>query len=282
MTAELQPTPIPIGTQARAKERPIDIAVADIADGLRAYRLAALLGWHDVKLRYRRSTLGPFWLTISMGVMMGALALVFGQIFRTPLTEFLPFLCAGLIVWGFISTMLTEGCLSFISSEYVIKELPLPLFVHVLRTYFRNILILLHNLVIFPLVLAAFGKALPLTSIFSLFGFILVSLNLLWMSLLMSVLCTRYRDLPPIIINVVQIAFYLTPIIWPPQTLPEQAILIIDLNPFAHIVNVIRAPLLGEMPSALSWVVTGLLAIVGWAITVIFYGRYKRRVAYWL
>jgi ABC-type polysaccharide/polyol phosphate export permease len=281
MTAELQPTVKPIGTQARA-ERPIDIAVADIADGLRAYRLAALLGWHDVKLRYRRSTLGPFWLTISMAVMMGALALVFGQIFRTPLTEFLPFLCAGLIVWGFISTMVTEGCLSFISSDYVIKELPLPLFVHVLRTYFRNVLILLHNLVIFPLVLAAFGKALPLTSFFSLFGFILVSLNLLWMSLLTSVLCTRYRDLPPIIINLVQVAFYLTPIIWPPQTLPEQAILIIDLNPFAHIVNVIRAPLLGEMPPALSWVVTGLLAIVGWVITIMFYGRYKRRVAYWL
>lgn len=280
MTPDLQPARI--GTQVRANERPVDIAVTDIAEGLRAYRLAALLGWHDVKLRYRRSTLGPFWLTISMGLMMGALALVFGQIFKTPLAEFLPFLCAGLIVWAFIAIMLTEGCLAFISFDYVIKELPLPLFTHVLRVYFRNTLILLHNLIIFPLVLAAFGKIIPLTSILCLLGFLLVSLNLLWMSLLTSVLCARYRDLPPIIANIVQIAFYLTPVIWPPQMLPEQAVWIIDLNPFAHIVNVIRAPMLGQMPSALSWIVTGLLAIIGSIVTIMFYGRYKRRIAYWL
>ncbi len=102
---------------AQADQGPIEIAMADIVEGLRSYRLAALLGWHDVKLRYRRSALGPFWLTISMGVMMAALALVFGQIFRMSLTEFLPFICTGLIVWTFISTMLTEGCLSFISSD---------------------------------------------------------------------------------------------------------------------------------------------------------------------
>ena len=267
----------------QVRERPIEIAVNDIADGLRAYRLAAMLGWYDVKLRYRRSTLGPFWLTISMGVMIGALALVFGQIFKTPLADFLPFLCAGLIVWGFIAAMLTEGCMSFIAADYVIKELPLPLFIHVLRIYFRNTLIVLHNLIILPFVLVAFGKFLPLTSVVSLVGFFVVSLNLLWMVLLTSILCTRYRDLPPIISNVVQIGFYLTPIIWPPELLPERAaFFIIDLNPFAHIVNVIRAPLLGELPTTLNWVVSGLLAVVGWALTIVFYGRYKRRIAYWL
>jgi ABC-type polysaccharide/polyol phosphate export permease len=267
---------------AQAEQSSIDIAITDIVDGLRSYRLAALLGWHDVKLRYRRSTLGPFWLTISMGVMMAALAVVFGQIFRMSMTEFLPFICTGLIVWAFISTMLTEGCLSFISSDYVIKELPIPLFTHVLRVFFRNTLILLHNIVIFPLVLAAFGRALPLVSILSLVGFVLVSLNLLWMSLLTSVLCTRYRDLPPIIVNVVQIAFYITPVIWPPKQLPANASLILHLNPFAHIVNVVRDPLLGNMPPVESWIVATALVIVGWAVTIAFYGRYKRRIAYWL
>ena len=280
--SERLPTGLAMSPPAQAEQGPIDIALTDIVEGLRSYRLAALLGWHDVKLRYRRSTLGPFWLTISMGVMMAALAVVFGQIFRMSLTEFLPFVCTGLIVWGFISAMLTEGCLSFISSDYVIKELPIPLFVHVLRVFFRNVLILLHNIVIFPLVLAAFGKALPLVSILSLVGFVLVSLNLLWMSLLTSVLCTRYRDLPPIIVNVVQIAFYITPVIWPPSQLPGGASLILHLNPFAHIVSVVRDPLLGNMPPIESWVVTTLLVIVGWAVTIVFYGRFKRRIAYWL
>jgi homopolymeric O-antigen transport system permease protein len=265
-----------------AQEGPVEIAVTDISAGLRSYRLAALLGWYDVKLRYRRSTLGPFWLTISMGVMIGAMALVFGQIFSQPLAEFLPFLCAGLIVWGFISAMLTEGCLSFISADYIIKELPLPLFSHVLRAYFRNVLILLHNIIILPIVLLSFGKGLPLTSLLGLVGFVLLSLNLLWMALFTSVLCTRYRDMPPIIANIVQIGFYLTPIIWPPHLLSGRASLIVDLNPFAHIIAVVRAPLLGEMPTALNWTVTVAIAIVGWAITIVFYGYYKRRVAYWL
>lgn len=265
-----------------AQQGPAEIAIADIVAGLRGYRLPALLGWYDVKLRYRRSTLGPFWLTISMAVMIGAMALVFGQIFGQPLADFLPFLCVGLIVWGFISAMLTEGCMSFISADYIIKELPLPLFSHILRVYFRNTLILLHNIIILPIVLLAFGKGLPLTSFLSLVGFVLVSLNLLWMALLTSVLCTRYRDMPPIIANVVQIGFYLTPIIWPPHLLPGRASLIVDLNPLAHIVAVVRAPLLGEMPTMLNWTATVAFAIVGWAGTIVFYGYYKRRIAYWL
>jgi ABC-type polysaccharide/polyol phosphate export permease len=264
-----------------AREGPVGIAVADIVAGLRGYRLPALLGWYDVKMRYRRSTLGPFWLTISMAVMIGAMALVFGQIFGQPLADFLPFLCVGLIVWGFISAMLTEGCMSFISADYIIKELPLPLFSHILRVYFRNVLILLHNIIILPIVLLAFGKG-SLTSLFSLIGFVLVSVNLLWMALLTSVLCTRYRDMPPIISNVVQIGFFLTPIMWPPHLLPARASLIVDLNPLAHIVAVVRAPLLGEMPTALNWSATVAIAIVGWAVTIVFYGYYKWRIAYWL
>jgi ABC-type polysaccharide/polyol phosphate export permease len=266
----------------RAQEGPANIGIADVADGLCAFRLATLLGWYDVKLRYRRSTLGPFWLTISMGVMIGAMAMVFGQIFGQAMADFLPFLCAGLIIWGFIAAMLTEGCMSFIAADHVIKELPLPLFTHVLRVYFRNVLILLHNLIIFPIVLLAFGKVLPLISILSLLGFLLVSLNLLWMALLTSVLCTRYRDMPPLISNVVQIGFYLTPIIWPPHLLPGRASLILELNPLAHIVAVMRGPLLGEMPTALNWTVAMALVIVGWAVTIVFYGHYKRRIAYWL
>jgi ABC-type polysaccharide/polyol phosphate export permease len=259
------------------------IGLTDIYEGLRAYRLAALLGWMDVKMRYRRSTLGPFWLTISTGVMIAAMALVFGQILNQPLSEFLPFICVGIILWGFIAAMLTEGCMSFIGADAIIKELPIPLFCHVLRVFFRSVLILLHNLLILPVVLLACGTPVSMvTLLLSIVGFAVVSLNLLWMALLTSVLCTRYRDMPPMIANIVQIGFYLTPIIWPPELLRNHAVLIIDLNPFAHILAVVRAPLLGQMPTMLNWFAAVAIAIVGWTLTVVFYGRYKRRIAYWL
>ncbi|MCW1776911.1 ABC transporter permease [Pantoea ananatis] len=124
------------------------IAVSDIASALKKYQLAGLLGWQDVRQRYRRSALGPFWLTISMAVMIATIGIVFSQILKTPLQEFLPFLAVGLIVWGFISTVVNEGCGAFISSETIIKQLPIPLFVHVMRLVWRNLIILAHNIVI--------------------------------------------------------------------------------------------------------------------------------------
>src|SRR6476620_2056681 len=109
-------------------------AITDIAAAITKYSLVGMLGWQDVRQRYRRSAVGPFWLTISMGVMIGTIGLVFGQIFNSPMKDFLPFLAAGMILWSFISTCVLEGCTSLIAAESIIKQLPIPLFVHILRT----------------------------------------------------------------------------------------------------------------------------------------------------
>jgi len=122
------------------------IALSDIAMATRRYFLVGMLGWQDVRQHYRRSALGPFWLTIAMGVMIGSIGVVFGQIFNSPMSEFLPFLAAGMIFWGFISSVITEGCTGFIAAEGIIKQLPIPLFVHILRVIWRNLLILAHNM----------------------------------------------------------------------------------------------------------------------------------------
>src|SRR5690606_38293826 len=100
----------------------------DISAAIREYSLVGMLGWQDVRQRYRRSVLGPFWLTISMGIMIFTIGVVFGHIFKTPMQEFLPFLAIGLILWGFISSVITEGCMGFIAAEGIIKQLPIPLF----------------------------------------------------------------------------------------------------------------------------------------------------------
>jgi len=258
-------------------------AVADITAACKRHQLVAMLGWQDVRQRYRRSALGPFWLTISMGIMIGTIGVVFGQIFESPMTEFLPFLAAGMILWTFVSSILTEGCTGFISAEGIIKQLPLPLFVHILRMVWRNVLILGHNIVILPIVFLVMGKAPALTAFLSLPGFVLVVINLTWAALILAVLCARYRDLPQIVNSALQVAFYLTPILWMPKLLPKRAgLYLLDLNPFYHLFEIFRAPLLGEIPTVSNWVISILLAVVGWAAALAFYGMFKRRVAYWL
>lgn len=263
--------------------RLISPAFSDITSAVRKYSLVGMLGWQDVRQRYRRSALGPFWLTISMGVMIGTIGIVFGQIFNSPMQEFLPFLAIGLILWGFVSSVVTEGCTGFIAAEGIIKQLPIPLFVHILRMIWRNILILAHNIVIFPLVLLAVGKPINLVAFVAIPGFLLALINLIWIALILAVICARYRDLPQIVSSVLQVVFYLTPIMWMPSLLPQRAgLYLLDLNPAYHLLEIIRSPLLGQLPTATNWVISLLLALIGWCMAIVMYGRYKRRIAYWL
>lgn len=259
------------------------IALVDIFAALKRFPLAGVLGWQDVRQRYRRSSLGPLWITLSMGIMIATIGVVFGQIFKSPMEEFLPFLTIGMVIWTFIATVVTEGASGFITAEAIIKQLPIPLFVHLMRMIWRNILILGHNFLIFPIVMLWAGKSLGWIALLSIPGALLMTVNLAWLVLLLAMLCARYRDLPQIVTSVLQVLFYLTPVMWLPKLLPSRAkVLLLDLNPVNHLLEIVRAPLLGSFPSELNWTVSIGMAIVGWIVALVVFGHYKRRIAYWL
>lgn len=255
----------------------------EIIRAIKRSSLIATLGWHDIRGRYRRSALGPFWLTISMGVMIASIGLVFGQIFKTPMSDYLPFLAAGIILWAFITGTITEGCTGFIDAEGIIKQLPIPLFVHILRVLWRNALILAHNILILPLVLLVMGKGLSVAAFWAIPGVLLVMLCLSWIAFLFAILCARYRDLPQIVGSVLQVSFYLTPIIWMPSLLPDRVgVVFLELNPFYHLLALIRGPLLGQVPNLTNWIVVASITLFGWLFTVFVFSRLHKRVAYWL
>ncbi len=246
-------------------------------------RLPVFLAYSDIRQRYRRSSLGPFWITISMGVTIACIGVIFGNIFKAPMKEFLPFLSAGLILWGFINSILIEATTVFPMSEGIIRQLPIPLFTHILRMVMRNVYILAHNLIVLPLVFIGVQKAINFDCLLAIPGFFLVLVNLVWMALIISILCARFRDLTQIIGSVLQIFFYITPIIWMPSLLPNRAsVMILGPNPFFHLLSIIRDPLLGTAPSAFSWLFSLAMAMVGWITAIIFFNAYKKRIAYWL
>lgn len=259
------------------------MSLSDIALALKNFSLAGLLGFHDVKQRYIRSKLGPFWLTISMGVMIGTIGVVFGNIFNSPIETFLPFLTLGIIAWTFISTTISEGCHSFISTEHLIKQLPIPLFTHILRNWWRNLIILAHNLLIVPIVYLILDNGVSWSFLLVIPGILILSINLLWMSLFLAIICTRFRDLAQIVNSILQVFFYLTPIIWMPSLINNERLgFLLQLNPFYHFVVLIREPLLGGSEVFLSWLVTILIALCGWLITLILFTKFRHRIAYWL
>jgi lipopolysaccharide transport system permease protein len=128
-----------------------------------------------------------------------------------------------MILWGFISSMITEGCIVFVASNHIIKQISIPMFMHVARLLWRNIIILGHNIVIFPLVLLFIWQPLTWVALLFIPGFILLVINLAWITLFLGILCARYRDLSPIINSMLQILFYLTPIMWMPDRLSQRA-----------------------------------------------------------
>ena len=186
-------------------------------------------------------------------------------------------------MWTFMSTVVTEGCTAFTSVEGMIRQMPIPFFVYVLRMYWRNTIIFGHNLIIYPFVCLILGKGIGWTALWAIPGFVLVSLNLLWIAVCCAVFCTRFRDVTQIIASLVQVAFYISPIIWMPSALPARAAnMILEPNPIYHLLAVIRDPILGVTPTLLNWSVTIGMACAGWLFALWLLGRARHRIAYWL
>ena len=257
------------------------LAVQDLADGFRNVRAGAMLAWYEIRQRYQRSALGPFWLTISMGVLVAGMGPLYGRLFGQELGAYFPFLAIGFIVWQLIAALANDAGQVFIVAEPYIKQMRMPFTLHILRMIWRNLLIFGHNFVIALVVLAAFPPANPWVVLMAIPGLALLLLNALWVGLLLGVLCARYRDIPPIVASIVQLAFFLTPVLWKREMLGAHH-WAADVNPLYHLIEVVRAPLLGTMPATLSWISVAGMTIVGFAITLPLFARYRARIAYWV
>lgn len=255
----------------------------DIRQSLCDIRLPLYLAYSDIRQRYRRSTLGPFWITLSTGVMICCIGVIFGNIYESGLDEFIPYLAAGMIVWGFISSTINDSSSVFINAESIIKQLPIPIYTHVIRLLAKNFYIFLHNILIFPLVCFFVGKGVNSNLFYVIPGLFLLILNLAWISLIVGTICTRYRDFPPIIASILQVAFYVTPILWMPSLLKlGRKFVYIEINPFFQLIQLVRDPLLGKCPTSFCWL-TGLsLCFLGWLIALLIFNKYRSRIAYWL
>ena len=202
---------------------------------LHYFSLAFKLALFDIRGLYRRSTIGPFWLTISMAVTAASLGFVFGSIFKAPMEIILPSITAGLIFWNLISNYINEGCSCFVQSESMIKQLPLPLYIYIMRLFWRQLFILAHNLLVLPFVLIFFGKSISNVAFIAIPGLLLVLIFLTSLALLFGIICARYRDFSQVISSIMQVVFYLTPIIWLPTMLPNRVgVQLLELNPFFH------------------------------------------------
>ena len=259
----------------------LGIATADLKASIKAWRLWSLLGWIEIRQRYARSKLGPFWLTISMGVVIGAIALVFGTLFHQDMATYLPMLSTGMVTWTLLSTIITEGCNVYISSDKYIRQVRTPRLIYVLQAMWRNFIIFLHNFVIVLIVLGFYGIKSWETMPLFFPGLIMLLLNAVWMAMVVGLFSARFRDLPQIVVAFMQVMYFITPIMFAASALKKHEWLI-TYNPFAYLINLVRQPLLGEFPTMLTWDVVLGMTLVGWVFALTLTGRYYKRIPYWL
>lgn len=253
----------------------------DVLGGFGSWRMWWMLAKNDVVRRYRRSRVGQLWLTLSMAVMTGGMGVVYSGLFNTPMSSYLPHLATGLVLWGLISSTINESCLSFTENESIIRQIALPRFTYLLRTISRNIFVFAHNIVILPIVYVLAGSPINWHILLFFPGLVVVLLNLAWIGYMLAILSARFRDIPQIAQSVVQLAFFVSPVVYKPSQLGADHPLLI-WNPFASMLDVMSSPLLGNLPSLASYLVLAGMLALGWVFTLNFAGKYSHRVVYWL
>lgn len=244
--------------------------------------LWALLGWYDIKQRYRRSVLGPFWLTISTAILIGTLGLLWSTIFKMNLHDYLPFFAAGNVIWTFFSTQLNDASTGFTQFENLIKQVRLPYPSYILRLTCRNLIIFAHNFIIVIVVISTIGEGWSWAALIAIPGLLLFSIATFFVSQIASIICTRFRDMVPVVQNLVTVAYFLSPIMWMPSSLPQKYQWVVSLNPVSYLLDIVRMPLLGQIPSVLTWSVSIILTVIVGLISYTLFGRYRNRISYWL
>lgn len=256
-------------------------AIADIRIGVCSLHLWPMLGWQEIKQRYRRSVLGPFWLTISTALFIAGMGPLYGALMSQPSSLYMHYLAVGFVVWIFVAGLINDGCQAFIGAEGFIKQTKLPLTVHAMRVVWRNILILAHNSIIVVFISCYFQPSWNWGILTVPAGILIIALNGLWLGLLLGLMSARFRDIPQIVTSLVQLMFFVTPIFWRPEMLIANK-WVADWNPVFHLIELVRAPVLGNPVPAGSWQFAVAITALGWFIAIAFFARYRSRIAYWV
>jgi ABC-type polysaccharide/polyol phosphate export permease len=253
----------------------------DLYDALLSFELWTYMARHDIKIRYRRSRIGPFWITLSMAIFCVTLGVVYSKLFKTEISELLPFLSIGLVVWGLVSSCLGEMPNLFVDNAIYMKDMYINPLTVLLRALTRNCIIFTHNLLIIVGIYLYFGIWPGWAGLLAIPGFMLVMLNLTVIGIPLSIIGARFRDVAQINQNLLQVIFFITPIFWFPRLLTEGSWIVAG-NPVGYFMDLIRSPLLGHPPKLLSWEVSGLTFLTTSIIALWIYRSKSARIAFWV
>jgi len=258
------------------------LGTADLLQGIDNWRLSHLMGLGEIRRRYARSRIGQFWLTISTGIVVTTLGLVWSTLWKMPIADLLPFVAISLIVWTLITGTLAEAATVFVSAGPMFLNQGMSFSTAIYALVYRHLLIFLHNVPIIVIAILLFSVPAGGISLVAIPGFGLLVLAAVWTSYLVAIACVRFRDLTQVVQSVLMIAFLITPVLWKPDQIPPDKYYLLALNPFAALLAVVRDPLLGQLPTIDDWISATVFSIGGFVAALPIIGYCRRRIIYWI
>lgn len=284
-TASEQPVAVSVPSIAAFSAKPLSISpLEDVIGGLREWRLWGRLGWLEIKRRYRRTLIGPFWTAVSLLVFVSVMGAVGSGLLSKETQDYLPFLVAGMVVWLLLSAIIQEASTVFINGAGLLRQMRFEYSILAYTLLWRNLIVFFHNLIVYVIIVGVFApqKFSPVI-VLAIPGIIVLLINGAWIALLLGMLTARFRDVQQLVQSIIQISMFVTPLFWPPDSLSGfRRVLFVGLNPLYHLLAIARDPLLGNLPHANSYLAALVITVLGWGLTLACYRRFRRRVSYWI
>lgn len=253
-------------------------AIKDLIDGARAGRVWRAFAWEETKRRYRRSAIGIAWIGISYAFFIVAIAIFFGG-FNLKSTEYFSlYVAIGLAAFTFLSSSVQDGAAVFLSSANWINSVSLPYSVYVYKSVARAILPFTIQMMVFFAMAGAFGHRFTAVAFLSVPAFLVYIVNAISLHVIFGYLTARFRDVEHLVAAILRVLFFVTPILWLYEDITGPKLMIANINPFTHLIEIFRAPLLGKAPDAGNWINSLLFTAAGCAVAIVVSAALRRRL----
>ena len=257
-------------------------SMQEFVSAAKLWRVWVHMGLQDVKSRFRSSALGPAWILINLGAVIAAIGVIYGRLFHQPMNEFLPFLTLGLVIWTFISSALVEGSSAFVVAEGYIKQFPFPKIIYLYRAIVPYTVVFFVGLIVFFFAMALYQRHIGWGALWALPCFVLFLVINFFHLVIVAHVGVRFRDLPHLLGSLIQIAFYLTPVIFTVSMLKDRGLAFVYMfNPLYYLIEILRYPLLNSEapPTDVTCVALCYCAIVGLIATYVV-KKMSQRIVY--
>lgn len=247
--------------------------VHDSLKSISVWRVWIFLGVQDIKARFRRSFLGPLWLMLTTVIFVAGAGFVYGSLFGVDHREFLPQLATGVIIWGFVVSSVSEAGSTFVIAEGYIKQFPYPKQIYLLRSLVGYLVVLGVGLVVILLMQLILGSFSWFAWVWMLPGLALLVLIGAAHITVFAYLGARFRDLPHALGGMMQVLFFVTPVMFPAKLLASRGLEnVYEFNPFYYLIEVVRHPLITGDPApavayglvagygSIVWIIAGVVA----------------------